>query len=84
VKRREKPVNNTMQKEYHFYVYIFTNYPKNIFYVEFTNNLIRKIIEHKNGFGCEFTAKYKLKYLVYFEQTKSVQSAIGREKEIKK
>lgn len=73
-----------MQKEYHFYVYILTNYPKNVFYVGFTNDILRRIIEHKNGFGCKFTAKYQLKYLIYFEQSNNVYSVLEREKAIKK
>jgi len=72
-----------MRKEYHFYVYILTNYAKNVFYVGFTNNIIRRTIEHKNGFGFEFTSKYKLNSLVYYEETENVHSAIAREKEIK-
>jgi len=77
-------MNYTMQKEYNFYVYILTNYSKTVLYVGFTNNIIRRIIEHKNNFGCKFTRKYKLKYLVYFEQCKNVYSVMEREKEIKK
>jgi putative endonuclease len=73
-----------MQKEYNFYVYISTNYPKSVFYVGFTNSIPRRIIEHKNGFGCKFTKKYNLKYLIYFEQFQEVSIAIEREKEIKK
>ena len=73
-----------MQKEYNFYIYILTNYSKTVLYVGFTNNIIRRIIEHKNDLGCKFTSKYKLKYLVYFEQCEDVYSAMEREKEIKK
>ena len=73
-----------MQKEYNFYIYILTNYSKTVLYIGFTNNIIRRIIEHKNDFGCKFTRKYKLKYLVYFEQCENVYSVIEREKEIKK
>ena len=51
-----------MQKEYKFYVYILTNYSKGVFYVGLTNNIIRRIIEHKNGFGSKFTAKYRLNW----------------------
>ena len=73
-----------MQKEYNFYIYILTNYTKTVLYVGFTNDIIRRIIEHKNDLGCKFTRKYKLKYLVYFEQCENVYSAMEREKEIKK
>jgi len=73
-----------MQKEYNFYIYILTNYSKTVLYIGFTNNIIRRIIEHKNDFGCKFTRKYNFKYLVYFEQCENVYSMIKREKEIKK
>jgi putative endonuclease len=73
-----------MHKEYKFFVYILTNYKKSVFYVGFTNNLARRIIEHKNGCGCEFTKKYQVKYLVYFEEGDNVYSVIEREKEVKK
>lgn len=73
-----------MRKEYKFYVYILTNYKKTSFYTGFTNNIIRRIIEHQNGLGCVFTKKYKTKYLIYFEEYKYADQAIAREKEIKK
>lgn len=73
-----------MQKEYNFYIYILTNYSKTILYVGFTNNIIRRIIEHKNNLGCKFTRKYKLKQLIYFEQCEDVYRRMEREKEIKK
>ncbi len=72
-----------MQKEYNFYIYILTNYPKTVLYVGFTNNIIRRIIEHKNDLGCKFTRKYKLKHLIYFEQCEDVYRMMEREKEIK-
>ena len=76
--------NNIMKKQYKFYVYILTNYKKTSFYIGFTNNIVRRMIEHKNGFGCKFTKKYKLKYLIYFEEYRYVNDAIAREKELKK
>ena len=73
-----------MQREYRFYIYILTNYSKTLLYIGFTSNIIRRIIEHKNDLGCKFTRKYKLKYLVYFEQCENVYSIMEREKQIKK
>ena len=73
-----------MQKEYNFYIYILTNYSKTVLYIGFTNNIIRRIIEHKNDLGCKFTRKYKLKYLIYFEECENAYSTIEREKQIKK
>jgi len=59
------------------------NYSKTALYVGFTNNIIRRIIEHKSDLGCKFTRKYKLKNLVYFEQCEDVYRMMEREKEIK-
>lgn len=52
-------------------------------YVGFTNNLERRIYEHKNKLIDGFTKKYNLNKLVYYEQTSDVRSAIEREKQIK-
>ena len=72
-----------MGREYHFYVYILTNYRKTVLYIGITDNLIRRIIEHKFGFGSSFTHRYNLKYLIYFEEYRYVKTAIAREKELK-
>jgi len=53
-------------------------------YVGVTNNLERRIYEHKNKIAKGFTDKYNVNKLVYFEETQDVLAAIGREKEIKK
>lgn len=53
-------------------------------YVGVTNDLSRRLYEHKNKLIKGFTEKYNLNKLVYFEETRDVQSALAREKEIKK
>jgi len=53
-------------------------------YVGMTNNLMRRIYEHKNKLVKGFTEKYNVNKLVYFEETQDVIAAIAREKEIKK
>lgn len=53
-------------------------------YIGVTNNLERRIYEHKNKLVKGFTEKYNLTKLVYFEETSDVLAAIAREKEIKK
>lgn len=53
-------------------------------YVGMTNNLMRRIYEHKNKLAKGFTEKYNVNKLVYFEETQDVIAAIAREKEIKK
>ncbi|MBU1684132.1 GIY-YIG nuclease family protein [Patescibacteria group bacterium] len=75
--------NNYQKREYHFYIYIMSNYQRSTFYIGFTNNIIRRVIEHKHELGSYFTKKYKLKYLVYFEEYQYVNQALAREKELK-
>jgi putative endonuclease len=65
-----------------FYVYIMSNRSKTL-YVGVTNNLLRRVWEHKRCVGSEFCIKYKLNRLVYFERFQYVDNAIAREKQIK-
>ena len=67
-----------------YYVYLLTNWNNKVMYVGVTNNLKRRIYEHKNKLIKGFTEKYNLNKLVFFEETQDVNSAIAREKEIKK
>jgi len=69
-----------MSKEY--YVYIMTNKSRTL-YTGVTNNLMRRVHEHKNKLVPGFTSKYNIKLLVYFESTSDVNEAILREKHIK-
>ncbi len=66
-----------------YYVYILTNKTNKVVYVGVTNNLIRRMYEHKNKLVDGFTKKYNLKKLVYFETTTDVKSALIREKQLK-
>ncbi len=69
---------------YTFHVYILTNKTKSVLYVGVTNNLRRRLSEHKNKLNpTSFTAKYNTHYLVYYEHFSWIQLAIAREKEIK-
>jgi putative endonuclease len=69
---------------YNFYVYILTNKAKTVLYTGFTNNLKRRLQEHKEKTNPNsFTAKYNVEFLVYYEHYGWVQQAIAREKEIK-
>ena len=67
-----------------FYVYIAVNQHNNVMYVGVTNNLVRRMFEHRSGTIDGFTKRYNINKLVYFEQTSDVIAAISREKEIKK
>ena len=66
----------------HFYVYILSNISRTL-YIGITNNLERRIYEHKNKLIDGFTKKYNLKKLVYFEMSTDIRSAICREKQLK-
>lgn len=65
-----------------YYVYIITNRSKTL-YIGVTNNLERRMWEHKQGIGSVFASKYKIDRLVYFESYDDVHDAIHREKQIK-
>lgn len=68
-----------------WFVYILTNYTNNVFYIGVTNNLERRVWEHKNKINTSsFTSKYRLYKLVWFESFSSPQEAIIVEKKIKK
>ena len=66
-----------------YYVYLLTNKRNTVLYTGVTNNLERRIYEHKNKLIEGFTARYNLNKLVYFESTTSIETAIQREKQIK-
>ena len=67
-----------------YYVYLLTNWNNRVIYLGVTNNLERRLYEHKNKLVKGFTEKYNVNKLVYFEETQDVTAAIAREKEIKK
>lgn len=64
-------------------VYIMTSDVNGTLYVGVTSDLIRRIDEHKNNLGCDFTKRYKCKRLVYYEMCGTMEAAIMREKQIK-
>ncbi len=65
------------------YVYILSNHRRTTFYTGVTNNLLRRVQEHREGGGSAFTQKYKLTNLVYYEVAPSMYDAIAREKQLK-
>ena len=69
---------------YNFYVYILTNKNKTVLYTGVTNDLKRRLREHKEKTNPNsFTARYNVEFLVYYEHFTRIQLAIAREKEIK-
>ena len=72
-----------MPTERQYCVYIMTNTYNTILYTGVTNNLKRRVMEQKTGKGGEFTSKYHVNKLVYFEMGNDINAAIAREKQIK-
>ena len=70
-----------MPKEY--FVYLMANYKNTFIYTGITNDLIRRVHEHRSGEGSAFTRRYKITKLVYFESGFDVNAAIAGEKQIK-
>jgi putative endonuclease len=64
-----------------FFVYVLASRSRRL-YIGVTNNLLRRLYEHRDG-RCEFTRRYRISRLVYFEATQDVRSAIAREKALK-
>ena len=73
-----------MADERAYYVYLLTSYNNRVMYVGVTNDLRRRVYEHKTKAVKGFTKKYNVNKLVYYEQTTDILTAIAREKEIKK
>ena len=71
-----------MERQY--FVYIITNKSRSVLYIGFTNNLQRRIYEHKNKLIEGFSSRYNLNQLVYYEIYPVKLDAIEREKQIKK
>jgi putative endonuclease len=66
-----------------YFVYILTNKSNRVLYIGVTNNLERRMYEHKNKMINGFTKQYNLTKLVYFEGTSDIKSALEREKQLK-
>jgi len=66
-----------------YWVYILASAPGGTLYTGMTNDLVRRMYEHRNGFADGFTRKYQVKALVYFEAHDTALGAIQREKNIK-
>jgi putative endonuclease len=65
-----------------YHVYILSN-PSRTLYIGVTNHLARRIYEHKEGRGSDFTTRYKVDLLVYCEAFEQIRDAILREKQLK-
>ena len=67
-----------------YYIYILANKRNGTLYIGVTNNLLRRVIEHKEKIKNGFPEKYELNMLVYYEEHSSIKGAIAREKALKK
>ena len=67
-----------------FYVYILASKRNGTLYIGVTNNLTKRVYEHRNNLAEGFTKKYGVHMLVYYEETSDIETAIQREKQLKK
>lgn len=67
-----------------YYVYILASQRNGTLYTGATNDLARRVFEHKNDFVRGFTSRYQVHSLVYFEQCENFEAALQREKQLKK
>jgi putative endonuclease len=73
-----------MARERHFWVYILASKLGGTLYIGVTNDLVRRVYEHKTKAVEGFTRKYGVERLVYFEMFDDIENAIRREKQLKK
>jgi putative endonuclease len=69
--------------DHRYFTYILTNRHHTVLYVGVTNDLVRRVHEHRNKIASSFTTRYNVEKLVFFEESSDVQAAIAREKQIK-
>ncbi len=68
----------------HFYVYILANKPNGTLYVGMTDDLVRRVWQHRNGLMAGFTKRYGLKSLIWYEAYEARADAFMRERQMKK
>jgi putative endonuclease len=69
---------------HNYFVYILASKRNGTLYIGVTNDLVRRIYEHKKGLIEGFTKRYDVKILVYYEIHSEIKNAIKREKQLKK
>ncbi len=67
-----------------YYVYILASQPHGTIYIGVTNDLLRRVEQHRDGLVKGFTERYKVHQLVHFEECPDISAAIWREKRLKK
>ena len=68
---------------HYYFVYILTNWNNKVMYIGVTNNLERRLYEHRNKLADGFTKRYNVHKLVFYEYTTDANAAISREKQLK-
>lgn len=71
-----------MLETHAYWVYILSSRSRTL-YIGVTNNLVHRVLQHRESNGSSFTARYRMTRLVYFEKFQHIQDAIAREKELK-
>ncbi|MDQ2868793.1 MAG: GIY-YIG nuclease family protein [Verrucomicrobiota bacterium] len=71
-------------RDYNFWVYIIANIHDSVLYIGMTNDLARRISEHRDGTMAGFASTYRCRKLLYYEHYTEVQNAIARETQLKK
>ena len=82
-RRAESQTKQSLNMDRQYYIYIITNHNNTVTYTGVTNDLKRRIYEHKEKLVDGFTKKYNINKLVYYEVFDDVENAITREKQIK-
>ncbi len=77
-------IDNWIMDDRIYCVYILASRRNGTLYIGVTNDLVRRVYEHKNNLITGFTKKYNVHQLVYFETVTEIQSALKREKQLKK
>lgn len=72
-----------MSGERRYYIYILANRWNTVTYTGITNDLVRRVYEHREHVALGFTARYSVTKLVYYEATDDPEAAIAREKQLK-
>jgi putative endonuclease len=73
-----------MARDYNFWIYIMTNEHDSVLYIGMTNDLAKRVSEHRAADVPGFTANYRCKKLIYYEHGTDVREVIAREKQLKK
>ncbi|PTW60944.1 putative endonuclease [Breoghania corrubedonensis] len=73
-----------MERPHDYFIYVLASGLGGTLYVGVTNDLVRRISEHRQGIASNFTRKYRVHHLVYYEHHRDINEAIRREKQVKR